>query len=191
MSQNTGAQRLEKMIAIAIMGAVGFILYLLDFPLPLFPPFLKVDFSEIPAILAAITFGPIAGIWVEAIKNIIHFMTGGEPIGVMANFVAGSILVSVAAVIYRKRTHIKGLVTGLIIGSLSMVVFMAIANFFVIYPLYVGWSTPIAEKLSFIIVVIPFNMVKGVLIMALMIPLYLKLKGFIESKAKSHQIRTN
>ncbi len=198
MSQRTETKRLEKMIAIAILGAVGFIIYMLDFPLPFFPPYLKVDFSEIPALLAALTFGPFAGVWVEAIKNIAHYIqTGSEvgfPIGEMTNFLAGSILVYTTAIIYRKRAHLQGLIYGLLLGTLFMVVFMAIANYFVIYPVYaylLGWPVSTAIKFNFaVFAIVPFNMVKGTIILILMIPLYQKLKGFIASKSKSHQMHS-
>lgn len=198
MSQRTGTKRLEKLIAIAILGAVGFIVMMIEFPLPLFPPYLKVDFSDIPALLAALTFGPFAGVWVEAIKNIAHYVqTGSEagfPVGEMTNFLAGSLMVYTTAIIYRKRNHLKGLVYGLLLGTLFMVIFMAIANYFVIYPVYaylLGWPISTTIKLNFaLFAILPFNTIKGILIIILMIPLYQKLKGFIAGKSKTHQLNS-
>lgn len=196
MRTKANTKRLEQIIAIAILGAVGFIIYMFDFPLPGFQPFLKIDFSEIPALLAAITFGPWAGVSVEAIKNIAHYIqTGSEaglPIGEITNFLAGSVLVYTAAIIYHKYKNLKGLIRGLLVGSILMVIFMGIANYFVIYPLYaylLGWPISTAIKFNFAMyAIVPFNIIKGTIIMILMIPLYQKLKGFIENKAKSHHI---
>lgn len=197
MSQKTKSLRLEKMIAIAILGAISFIISLLDFPLPGFQPFLKIDFSEIPALLAALTFGPLAGVGVEAIKNIAHYVqTGSEvgfPIGEMTNFLAGSVLVYTAAVVYRKRQSIKGLIQGLLLGIVFMVLFMAVANYFVIYPVYaylLGWPITTAIKFNFAVyAIIPFNIIKGVLILTLMLPIYQKLKGFIDSKVQAQHVQ--
>lgn len=191
------AKQLEKTVAIAILGATAFIIMMFEFPLPLLPPYLKVDFSEIPALLAALTFGPWSGVMVQAIKNIAHYVqTGSEagfPVGEMTNFLAGSILVYFTAIIYRKRNNLKGLVYGLLLGIVLMVIFMGIANYFVIYPIYaylLGWPITTAIKFNFAFyAIVPFNMIKGTLIMILMIPLYLKLKGFIDSKAKSQQMK--
>ena len=73
-----------------MLSSLGFILMLIKFPIPPFPAYLTVDFSDIPALIAALMFGPVAAILVELFKNIIdYFMTGSEagiPIGNMANF---------------------------------------------------------------------------------------------------------
>ena len=54
-------------------SSIAYLLMMLDFPFPGLPPFLKIDFSDVPALIAAIIFGPVAGIIVEAIKNILHY----------------------------------------------------------------------------------------------------------------------
>ena len=66
-----------------IMGALGFVLMLLEFPLPfIIPPFIKLDFSEIPAIITAYAFGPQYGILVCLIKNLAHLpFTGSAGVG--------------------------------------------------------------------------------------------------------------
>ena len=55
-----------KRVAISgILGALGFVLMLLEFPLPfIIPAFIKFDFSELPAIIAAFAYGPLHGIFV-------------------------------------------------------------------------------------------------------------------------------
>jgi len=199
MSKTKESKRLERMITIAILGAVAFIIMMLDFPLPLLPPFLKMDFSEIPALLAALIFGPVAGVWVEGIKNIAHYVQSGSeagfPIGEATNFLAGSILVYTTAVIYRRLANLKGLLYGLLVGALLMVIFMAIANYFVIYPVYaylLGWPITTEIKFNFaFFAIVPFNIIKALILILLMLPLYQRLKGFIKSKSQANAIQAS
>ena len=44
-----------------MLSSIAYLLMMLDFPFPGLPPFLKIDFSDVPALIAAIIFGPIAG----------------------------------------------------------------------------------------------------------------------------------
>ena len=97
---------LRKFVAIGMFSGIAYILSLLSFPFPGFPPFLTVDFSDIPAAIGAIVFGPIAGITIELLKNILDYaMTGSEsgvPIGHIANFIAGIAYVLPTYYIYKK-----------------------------------------------------------------------------------------
>ena len=100
-------QDLKMFVGIGMFGSIAFILMLLNFPLPPFPSFLNVDLSDVPALLAAIIFGPVAGILVELVKNVLDFViTGSEtgiPIGHIANFVAGVTFVLTTYYIYNKN----------------------------------------------------------------------------------------
>ena len=62
-----------QMVSVAMLSSIAYLLMMLDFPFPGLPPFLKIDFSDVPALIAAIIFSPIAGVIVEAIKNILHY----------------------------------------------------------------------------------------------------------------------
>ena len=70
------------MIIIAMLGSISFVLMQFNFPLPALPAFLKVDFSDIPALIGNHTMGPIAGIAVELFKNILDWFFSGSPTGV-------------------------------------------------------------------------------------------------------------
>src|SRR5690625_4474585 len=82
--------KLLKIIILSLLGTISFLLFFLNFPLPFLPPYLKIDFGEVPALLAALIFSPVAGIIVVAIKNFLYLVIGGgDPVGVVANFIAG------------------------------------------------------------------------------------------------------
>ncbi|SFS97618.1 ECF transporter S component [Marininema halotolerans] len=176
-----------KLTTVSILAGFAFLMQYLNFPLPMFPPFLKVDFSELPALVAGLMFGPLAGVLVEFLKNLLHYLFSGSdtgiPIGQLANFVAGSIFVVTTVLITRKLQGIKGLVTGLTVATILMAVIMSIANYWVILPAYaflIHWEVVGPAKTSLVLYGIgPFNLVKGVLTALLFIPLYQRLKGRI------------
>ena len=100
MNPYTGqSSNLLKLIILALMGSISMVLMLLNFPLPILPQYLKVDFSEIPALIAAILFTPLAGVIVEGLKNTLYLIYTGaaDPVGVVANFAAGVLFVVPAA----------------------------------------------------------------------------------------------
>src|SRR5699024_11935049 len=131
------ATKLVKMIILALLGTISFVLFLLNFPLPFLPPYLKVDFGEVPALLAALIFSPMAGVIVVGIKNILYlFVGGGEPVGVIANFLAANMFILPVAIFYHKYKGVKSIVSGFVTGTIVMAVGMSILNYLVILPVY-------------------------------------------------------
>lgn len=130
---------IKSLAVVAIMGAIGFILMVLEFPMPfLIPPFIKFDFSELPAIITAFALGPIQGIIVCLIKNLLHlFVTTSAGVGELSNFILGAIFVGTAGIIYRCKKTRSGALIGSIVGALLMAVISVVSNYFVVYPAYV------------------------------------------------------
>ena len=165
----------------AVMGAVGFVLMALEFPLPfIIPSFIKMDFSELPAIITSFTFGPLYGILVCLIKNLLHLpMTGSAGVGELANFILGAFFVGVAGIIYKKNKSRKGALIGSVAGALAMSAVSIFLNYFIVYPAYVvlygmsmdviiGMYTailPYSDSLlkSLLIFNLPFTFVKGII----------------------------
>lgn len=182
---------LKKLVTLSFLSAIAFVMQALNFPLPMFPQFLKVDFSEIPALVGGLLYGPLAGIGIEAIKNLLHFLfygsdTGVIPIGQISNFVAGSIFVTLTVVISRKVEKAKGLWLGLGTATLTMAVVMTIANWYVIFPAYsflINWTITESQKWALVMLgVAPFNIVKGILIAIIFVPLYAKVKPHLDQR---------
>ena len=92
----------SNMVKISILGVMSFILMFMNLPLPIFPAFLKIDFADIPSVIGGFALGPVAGIMIQLIKNILHFMfdnsTGG--VGEISNFIVGGSFVLVSSSIY-------------------------------------------------------------------------------------------
>ncbi|MDL2264295.1 ECF transporter S component [Synergistaceae bacterium OttesenSCG-928-I11] len=179
----------------ALLGAIAAILIFLNFPLPIFPAFIKMDVSDAPALIAAFAMGPAAGVAVELIKNAVnltHTSTGG--VGELANFSIGAAFVVPAGLLYKRRKDIRRAVTALIVGTLTMTVVAAFANYFVLIPLYSNFVPmetivgmyraiiPYADTLPKIILmsVVPFNLLKGLIVSLVTFALYKKLSPVIK-----------
>lgn len=157
-------KRTRRLVLIGLLASMSFLLMLLEFPLPLFPPFLKYDASGLPSILAALTMGPGMGATVELVKSLLYLLSGKSSTGLLgpaAAFVAGAAMAEVAGFVYRRWRGTAGLVAALGIATLAAAVLMALANYFVFLPLYgvpAGQVAGMAAK-----VILPFNLVKGVI----------------------------
>ncbi|MGI8315715.1 ECF transporter S component [Halobacillus mangrovi] len=190
MNPQTGqSSKLLKLIILALLGSISMVLMFLNFPLPMLPQYLKVDFSEVPALIAAILFTPMAGVVVEGLKNTLYLIYTGaaDPVGVVANFAAGTLFVVPVAMIYHKYKSTKSLVSGLVTSSVIMAIGMSVLNFFLILPAYswfMGWETMSTNvKWATILAgILPFNVIKGIVIGALFVPLFVKMKPWLEQK---------
>ena len=122
----------------AMLGAVAAVLMYLEFPIPIMPAFVKLDVSELPALIASFAYGPASGILVCLIKNLIKLpSTSTAAVGELFNFVMGALFVGVAGLIYKRNKTRKGAIVGALLGALVMAVVSVPYNYFIVYPAYV------------------------------------------------------
>lgn len=122
----------------AMLGAVGFVLMFIELSMPFLPPFLKLDFSELPALLASFAYGPAAGGAVCLLKNLLHCLIGGTTggVGELSNFLLGCCYVLPAGMIYRRKKTRRGALLGSFAGCVISAALSLPINYFLIYPLY-------------------------------------------------------
>lgn len=177
---------------IGILSAIAVILMFFEVPLPMMPSFLKLDVSELPAIIGAFVLGPMAGVAIELIKNVLHAAnTQTMGIGEIANFLVGVAFILPASYLYRRHKSPKGAVVSLLVGTLSMMFSASLLNYFILLPLYqavlhfpleqiINLGTianpQIVDLKSFIALgIAPFNMIKGIAMSLLTLMIYKKL----------------
>lgn len=191
---NKNSQKLRQTVTVSVLSTIAYLLMMLNFPLPGLPPFLKIDFSDVPALLAAIVFGPVAGITVEAIKNILHYIIegamAGVPVDQAANFLAGLLFILPVSFLYKKIRSTKGLTIGLVVGTITMTVMMSILNYFIILPAYTFFlnapAMSSAEARGLIVAgIMPFNLIKGIVVTLLFIVLFSRLKPWVRNYEKT------
>lgn len=132
------SKTLTRKIAIsAMLAAIGVILQMLEIPLPFIPSFIKLDFSDLPGFVGAFVCGPLAGVLITLIRNVIHiFMGSSAGIGELSNFILSASFVLTAGLIYKKMPNIKGVLIGGVAGAVIMGIVSFPVNNFIIYPLY-------------------------------------------------------
>lgn len=131
--------KIRNMAITAMLSAVSAVLMFIDFSIPvLIPSFVKMDISELPALLAAFSMGPVSGIVVCLIKNLFNLLfhsdTGG--IGELCNFLIGASFVGTAGLIYKFKRNRVGAVIASLAGAVVMAVVSIPVNYFISYPIY-------------------------------------------------------
>lgn len=127
----------RKLAVTAVMGAVAAVLMFLSFSVPVIPSFIKLDFSELPALIAAFSMGPLSGAAVCFVKNLVNVLfTSTAGAGELCNFLMGITFVVPAGLIYKKQKNLKGAVIGSLVGAAVMAVCSLPINYFISYPAY-------------------------------------------------------
>ncbi len=182
----------------AVLGAVASALMFVAFNVPVMPSFIQLDLSELPALIAAFSLGPVSGVCVCLIKNLVHLLvttTGG--VGELSNFLLGSAFVLPAGLIYRMRKNRAGAFWGALLGAVAMAVISLPVNYFITYPVYTAFLplegivamyqaiNPRVENLlqALIWFNMPFTFVKGMLSVGITFLIYKRISPILKGKA--------
>lgn len=135
------AQRTHRVAVAAMLSAVAFVLMYVEFPIPaLIPSFIKMDVSDLPELLAAFALGPIWGVVVTLLKNVLFSIfhgTSSAYVGELCNFLLGSIFSFTAGLIYHRHKTRRTALLGAIAGAALMALISVPINYFIVYPAYV------------------------------------------------------
>ena len=129
----------RKVAMIGLFSALAVILHVMDFPVPFAPPFYKLDFSEIPALLGTFAFGPVAGVMIEFCKILLKLLVKGTStafVGDLANFVIGCSFILPASLIYLFKKTKSRAIAGCVSGTLIMTVFGTAFNAIYLLPAF-------------------------------------------------------
>ena len=190
---------IRSLTVIGVLSAIAIVLMLFDIPLGFLPSFYKIDFSEVPVLIGSFALGPVAGVMIEFIKILLNLLINGTDtagIGELANFFIGCYIVVPASIIYSRKKTKKGAVLGLIIGTLLLTIVGSLLNAYVLLPAYgaafhmpidrlIAMGTAINPSINsmstfILLAVVPFNLLKGVLVSIITILLYKKLSPIIK-----------
>lgn len=183
----------------AMLGATSAVLMLLSFPMPfLIPGFIKMDFSELPALIASFALGPWWGVLVCFIKNLINVtMTTTGGVGELANFLLGAAFVLPAGYLYRFKKNRVGALLGSVAGAAASAVLSFPINLFITYPFYAVAMIPMETIIGMysallpsvdtleeclLIFNLPFTLLKGVIVTGLTFLVYKPLSVLIKGK---------
>ena len=196
-SRKTAVLSVRTISMTAMLSAVAYLLAFVEFPVPLSPSFAKMDLSDFPALIGAFAFGPLSGLLIELVKNTLQLMTtstGG--IGEIANFLMGASYVVAAGVIYKHHKTKKTAWIACISASFVMGIAAALANYFILLPLFetfmpldqliasFGAFLPfIHTKLDVVLFnAFPFNLLKGLVIGGVTMLIYKRLTPILKGR---------
>ena len=173
----------NKMVKISVLSVLAFIIMLFEVVVPLFPGFLKMDLSDVPALLGAFALGPVSGVIIELIKNILHIVIRGThtaAVGELSNFIIGGVFVYTAGMIYHLKKDKKHAIIGMALATIVMAGAGILTNYYLIIPFYTkAMGMPLDTiiqmgtaanprimdlKTMIIYGVTPFNLLKGIII---------------------------
>ena len=199
MQKNNTKTNLRALTMTAMLSAMAAALMYVNFSIPIMPSFIKLDFSELPALIASFSISPLSGVVVCLIKNLVKLpttSTGG--VGELSNFILGVAFVLPAGLIYKKHKTRKRAFIGSVIGALSMALIGLASNYYVIYPIYTKFmplegilamyqailpAVKIDSLLKALIIFnVPFTFFKGMCSVLITFLIYKKISPLIKGK---------
>lgn len=185
-----------RITVIAILAALAAILYILKFPISaIFPSWLELNFSDIPALIGTFALGPLSGAIIVFVKILLELIFTGTStmfVGDLADLIIGCALVVPAGWIYKKHRTFRGALVGLAVGSACSTAVAILANWLILVPFYVqfffkgSWS-PLLGIMSAIfgdvtranfysyylwVSVLPFNLMRCLIAAVVVLPVY-------------------
>ncbi len=182
---------------IAVLGVIAFLLMFIKTPLTFVAPFfMEMDFSDMPVLIGAFAMGPLAGVGISLIKNILHLaVTNTLFVGELSNFIVGSSFAVVASLIYTRNKTFKTAIVGLVCGTLAMSCLAVLSNYFIVFPLYANTGIMPMDKIiemgslitgkivnlwtMMLYSVLPFNLIKGSLVSFVTILVYKRVSKYL------------
>lgn len=129
--------KIRYLVFTALFSAISVVLMYLEISIPIVPSFIKFDFSDLPALICSFAFGPLYGVLVCLLKNLLHlFASQTAGVGELANFAMGAIFAFTAGTVYKFNKTRKGAVISSVSAALAMGIISLPLNYFLIYPLY-------------------------------------------------------
>ena len=184
----------RRLVFTALMAAISIVCAeVLKFTVPVMPKFIKFDFSDVPAMLASLTMGPVSGVFVCVLKNLWGCLTSSTGcVGELQNLVLSVALVLPAGIMTHRNGSVKRAIAGSALGAAAMAAISFPANLYIMFPIYAQvFKTPMegiigmykailpsVETLPQCLLIfnVPFTLVKGLIAGAFSVVLYKKLR---------------
>ena len=189
----------KNISSIAVLGALGAVLMLFDFPIAIAPSFYKVDLGDLPCLIGAFALGPVPALFIQIVKIIVKLLfkpTSTAFVGEIAAFLFSSVYCVTAAFIYQKNKNRNSAIKAMVIASVVMAIFATIGNYLFIIPAYVNmYHIPleaiigmgsaifpiISDKFTFVLCcVLPFNLIKALIVDVLTFILYKRISPLLK-----------
>jgi riboflavin transporter FmnP len=163
----------RKYVLAACLAGISYLLMFLAFSVIPIVPYMKIDFSDLPILLGMFLLGPMGGIEIALIRSLLYFLISGpsiaQLIGVTTSFAATLLFcLPIYYLLRRDQTpNLKNILVTILSATLLLTFVLSLANWLIITPLYMSvlgmkLSLPLSKLVLF--GVVPFNLIKGVLV---------------------------
>lgn len=187
----------KTLVSIALLSSLSAVLFMLEIPIVMF---YKLDLSNLPVLLGSFAFGPVAGLIIAFIKDLLgllHSSTGG--IGELADFLAVLPFALICGHMYRAHKTKKVALLSMLISTLAASVVSVLLNAYLLIPLLIpnnGLQVVansaskifpfISNGLQFLLLItLPFNLLKGFVVSGLTFVVYKKISVFLTKESAS------
>ena len=193
----------RKVVMIGVFSAIAAVLMVLEFPVPFAPSFYGMDFSDLPALIGAFAYGPVAGVMIEFCKIVIKIFLKPSStafVGELANFVVACALVLPASILYLAKKTRRNAIVGTVTGTIVMTVFGTAFNAVYLIPKFaqmygmpldaiVAMGTAIHPSIRdvtglVILCVAPLNLIKGGLVSLITVLIYKRLSPILKTASR-------
>lgn len=187
----------RRVVVTGVLAGLASVLMMISFSVPFMPSFIKLDVSELPALLAAFAFGPLEGVSVCLVKNVINaFFSTTGCVGELSNFILGCAFVVLAGLLYKFGKNRRSALLGSVIGAAAMALVSLPLNYYVMYPIYMNFM-PLEQIVSLyqaiypgvdglfaclLVFNVPYTFLKGMINVALAFVVYKRLSPLLHGK---------
>ncbi len=204
-----GKNKVRQMTAIAAFGAISGLFYaFFKFKLPFLPAFLEINFSDVPALIAGFAYGPFVGSMIQVVKVLVKLLLTSSStayVGELSDIVLGITIVLPATLIYKKKRTIGGAIGGMAISFITHIILACFINYFIMIPFYVEFyfngnkeallamcrvALPSLNNVGWPLIfmgILPFNVIKNIIVMIIVFFVYKPLVKVINTTAKRMQ----
>lgn len=182
---------LRRLVGIALLGACAYILMLLEFPIIPIAAWMKIDFSDIPILIGLFLYGMGGAFAITLVKLFLHSATMGfaipDLIGSLASFLGSAVLIIAFALVLR---YFHGnekwrMPLAIILATIGLVIVESLANLTFVLPFYMqvmGMKLSVSLNTLVLIAVVPFNLIKGLLVGGVFWLVYHRLAKWLGSR---------
>lgn len=176
MENSHSGLNVRSMVEMALFAGVAYVLMFVSVPIIPIVPYMKLDLSDLVVLLGMSLFGPVGAVMIAAVKELLYFVSTGLDIvnfiGVLTAFIADIAYILPISYVLKRRKQgtqpgLKRQILAVIVGTLTLTVVLSLANWWIITPLYLkvwGMSLGLPVNKLVLLGVVPFNLLKGIIL---------------------------
>ncbi|WP_220729690.1 ECF transporter S component [Apilactobacillus zhangqiuensis] len=191
LSSTSSHFSLKNLVQVSILGGLAYLLTYLSVPILPMAPYMKLDFGDIPILLATVLLSTRSGLIVALLRAVLYFVFTGVSlinlIGISALLIASLTIVLSVTLVDKLVQNKAKYVIMILFETFMLTLVLSVLNYFVITPLYInltGFKLSFSLLDSVLYTVAPFNLIKGLFIGIVFVIIYNRSNAWEKYKEK-------